>query len=133
IIRIPIDHYRRETLIALCDSGFTRIAASEYRELPRAIGYIDSSTSALTECIAKHRRLLDRLDGEEATERRSALERKSRLIERGARPWVEWVERLKTLDQPGTLPDHLERLRTLLERLEFDPARDSINDSAAIA
>jgi hypothetical protein len=133
IIRVPIDHYRREALIALCDSGFTRVAASEYRELPRAIGYIDSSTLALTECIAKHRQLLERLGGKEATERRSALEHKRHLIERGARAWVELVERLKTLHQPGTLPDHLQRLRTLLERLEFDPARDSLHDSAAIA
>jgi len=133
IIRIPIDGYRRDALVALCDSGFTRIAAVNHRELLCEIGYIDISTLPLTDCIGKHRKLIEGLDDAEAPERRSSVERKRHLIERGATAWIELVERLATLDQPGTVPNHLERLRTLLEWLRFDPARDSIKDSAAIA
>ncbi|HLW70145.1 MAG TPA: PD-(D/E)XK nuclease family protein [Candidatus Binataceae bacterium] len=133
ILRLPLEGFPRESLIALCHSALMPLAAARYRALPREAGYIDQSTRPLWECFAQRRRALaDALATAEGDDR-DRLARRLATLERGADVWAELLEILNALATPATVASHLARLVATLERLGFDPAAASLSDSAARA
>ena len=133
VLRLPLDGFPREALIALCDSALMPLPATSYRTLPREAGYIDQTTRPLVECLARRREALaDALAAADESDR-DQVARRLTTLERGARVWADLLEILNALATPATVTEHLARLITTLERLGFDPAAASLHDVAARA
>ncbi|MGH7837207.1 MAG: hypothetical protein ACREQC_05190, partial [Candidatus Binataceae bacterium] len=134
LVRLPLEAFPRERLIALCDSPLMPLRAARYRTLPREAGYIDHTTRPLAECLASRREALrDALAAAEPEAQHDQIARRLAALERGAAVWAELLETLTTLVTPATLADHVMGLVATLERLGFDPAAASLSDSAARA
>jgi superfamily I DNA/RNA helicase/RecB family exonuclease len=134
ILRIPTQDYHRDSMLSLCRAPFVRFAAARYPELPAQVGYIDRKTRPMAACIESRRAELDRVL-EQKTDR-AQIEIRRRLLDfgRAAQAWSELPDLLSTLETPATLAKYVAKTLGMLDRLGFDPARDSLIDpSAAVA
>ena len=134
ILRIPTQDYHRDSMLRLCRAPFLRFAAARYHELPAQVGYIDRKTRPLSVCIESRRAELT-LTMEQKTGRAQLEPFRRRLahLDRAAQAWSELIDLMATLDAPATLADHVVKTLGVLGYLGFDPARDSLIDSAAAA
>jgi RecB family exonuclease len=138
LLRIPIHEYPREQLVALCNSGFFRLDAAAYSELPAQAGYIDRSTRPLPECVERLRgQLTDAVpnspNSSEASIRNQALRRKLERLVRGAAAWNKLLEWLESLEATATVTEHVANLLQVLDRLGFDSPTNTLADSIAVA
>jgi len=131
ILRIPTHDYHRDRMLSLCTAPFLRFAAARYNELPAQVGYIDKKTRPLAECIESRRVELNRAL-EQKTDR-GEIRRRLRHLDLAAQAWNELLDLLGTLEAPATLADYVAKTLGVLDRLGFDPVRDSLTDSAAAA
>src|SRR5215469_608426 len=133
ILRIPAQDYHRDNMLSLCRAPFVRFAAAQYPELLTQVGYIDRKTRPLAVCIESRRAELNRIM-EQKTDR-AQIETRRRLLDfdRAAQAWIELLDLLATLETPATLAKYVAKTLNVLDRLEFDPARDSLIDSSAAA
>ncbi|HKV53218.1 MAG TPA: PD-(D/E)XK nuclease family protein [Candidatus Binataceae bacterium] len=132
ILRIPSEDYSRETLLSLCNAPFVRLDAAAYREIPAEVGYIDRGTRPLADCVAQRRAELSAaLEGAPNTAEAQRLDRKLDQFNRGAESWCQLLATLESLEHDATISDHVANLFGVLERLDFDPAGDSLADESA--
>ncbi len=131
IIRIPLENYRRDALVALGDAPFASNSLKRYRSLPGEAGYLDRKTRSLEECFK--RRLLE-LESivEGPPELRNRISNQLDRLRRGAAAWLQLTDALATLEPPATLREHLRRLTELLKRIGFDPIARSVTGAAAL-
>lgn len=134
ILRIPLQDYHRESLLSLCRAPFVRFEAARYEELPGHIGYIDQKTRPLATCIESRREeLAQALEQNSDSAHREILVSRLQHLERGRQAWCELIELLATLEAPATIAAYVAGTLGVLERLGFDPVRESSGDSAAAA
>jgi ATP-dependent helicase/nuclease subunit B len=134
ILRIPAQDYSRDSILSLCRAPFVQFAAARYPELPAQANYIDRKTRPLAVCIESHRAELSRAL-EQETDPAQLETRRRRLLHfnRAAQAWSELLDWLATLESPATLAGHVAKTLGVLDRLGFDPVRDSLLDCSAAA
>jgi ATP-dependent helicase/nuclease subunit B len=134
VLRIPLEDYRRDRLLSLCRAPFLRFPASQYDDLPALAGYIDRKTQPLAECIERRKTKLQQALAESSHDART-LRLRSELaaLERAGEPWGQLLESLAMLEPATTIPIHVARIADVLDRLGFDPLRESVSDAAAVA
>src|SRR5216683_1355272 len=134
ILRIPTQDYHRDSMLSLCRAPFLRFAAARYYELPAQVGYIDHKTRPLALCIESRRAELTlALEQKTDSAQMEGLRRRLAHFDRAAQAWNALLDLLATLETPATLADYVVKTLGVLDRLGFDPARDSLTDSAAAA
>jgi superfamily I DNA/RNA helicase/RecB family exonuclease len=134
LLHVPISNYHRDNLLGLCRAPFLRFAAAQYHELPRQVGYIDANTRPLARCIELRRTEIESARQQE-TEGVWAdnLPKGLMHLERAGDAWSEFLKALATLETTATISDHVAQMLSVLDQLGFDPVRDSMTDSAAVA
>ncbi len=134
VLRIPLTDYHRDNLLSLCRAPFLKFPASRYEQVPARAGYIDRKTRPLAACIESRRTELVRaLERNTADTRVETLRRQVALLERAAPAWDELLELLAPLERPSPIAAHVVRTLRVLDRLAFDPLRESLTDSSAAA
>jgi ATP-dependent helicase/nuclease subunit B len=134
ILRIPTQDYHRDSMLRLCRAPFLRFAAARYHELPAQVGYIDRKTRPLSVCIESRRaELTHALEQKTAGAQLEPFRRRLAHFDRAAQAWSELIDLMATFEAPATLADYVGKTLGVLDRLGFDPARDSFVDSAAAA
>jgi ATP-dependent helicase/nuclease subunit B len=134
ILRIPTDDYHRDSILSLCRAPFLRLAAARYQELPAQVGYIDRKTRPLAVCIESRRAELNRVLEEKTDGAQiDALGRRLHHFGQAAQAWTRLLDLLATLETPATIAEYVARTLVVLDRLGFDPVRDSLIDAAAAA
>jgi superfamily I DNA/RNA helicase/RecB family exonuclease len=134
LLRIPLRNYHRDSLLSLCRAPFLKLAAARYRDMLELAGYIDQQTRPLRECIDSRRaELLRTLNSKPRTVGLQSLGHQLTDFDRAAQAWSDLMALLATLEPPATIADYVDRLLGVLDRLGFDPVRDSLADSAAAA
>jgi len=124
LVRVPTTRFSRESLAALCRSAHLHALRPGMARILAEVGYLDAHARPLEQCFARHldglRLSLEKkeLTGEDANGIKAQIAR----IERSRKDLVVALDALQPLGEPGTLRDHLERLRIALEILRFDPA-----------
>ncbi|MBV8359869.1 MAG: exodeoxyribonuclease V subunit gamma [Deltaproteobacteria bacterium] len=131
ILRIPAQNYHRDNMLSLCRAPFMRFAAARYPELPAQVGYIDKETRSLAECIESRRAELSRALQQKTDSTRLEIRRRLRDFDRAAQAWSTLLDLLVTLETPATLARYVAKTLNVLDRLKFDPLRDSLVDSSA--
>jgi ATP-dependent helicase/DNAse subunit B len=131
ILRIPLEDYRHDALLAFSGGPFARPAAADYRTFLAEVGYLDRRTRSLAGCVERRRNELADDTSAAAAGRESQVNHLDRL-ERGAGTWGELLDALATLEPPATWREHLERLVALLERIGFDPFAGSLTGDGAL-
>ena len=134
ILRIPGADYHRDSLLSLCRAPFLHFTAARFETLPALAGYIDRKTRPLAVCIETRQVELRRtIERESGHDRADALRRRLAYLDLGAQAWNQLLDALATLELPAALGEYVTKVLRVLDSLGFDPARDSLTDSAAAA
>lgn len=133
LLRVPLDGYRRESLLAICDAPLIDARLARFRSIPSDIGYIDRTTRPFHECVESYRRGLTESVARHGTEEQVRLTGRLDHFQSGADAWRNLLEAFAAFETTATIHEHLENLRSLLERLRFDPLAGSLIDSTAKA
>jgi superfamily I DNA/RNA helicase len=134
LLRIPLHNYHRDGLLSLCRAPFVKLVAARYQSMPALAGYIDRPTRPLRECMDSRRaELLRVLNSKPDAVELETLRHQLTYLDDAAHAWGDLLELLATLEPPATIADYVNRTLGVLDRLGFDPARDSLTDSAAAA
>ncbi len=133
LLRVPLDGYRRESLLAVCDAPLIDPRLARFRSIPLDIGYIDRTTKPFHECVENYSRRLTESVARQGAEEQARLTDRLDHFQSGADAWLDLLEAFAAFETTVTIDEHLENLRTLLERLRFDPLAGSLIDSTAKA
>ncbi len=133
LLRVPLDGYRCDALLAVCDAPLIDAGLARFRSIPLDIGYIDRATKPFYECVENYRRRLTESVVRQGTEEQARHTGRLDHFQAGAEAWLNLLEAFATFEITATIHEHLENLRTLLERLRFDPLSGSLIDSTAKA
>jgi ATP-dependent helicase/DNAse subunit B len=133
LLRIPLNGYRCDAIAALCDAPLIEVRVAEFRSLPAEAGYVDRATRPLKECLEKRRRELSEIGAQRGDKESPNVASRESYFDRGAQAWSDLIEGFETLEADACLQEHLENVRSLLERLHFDPLSGSLTDPAAKA
>jgi superfamily I DNA/RNA helicase len=138
VLHAPRDRFSRESLASLCRSPNLKTVSRGLVRVLDEIGYVDAGARPLMDRLDSFVRDLQGAAEKQTDEgRRGKIEARLKRIEQ-ARPHFERIlDALAPLVNPGTLDDHLARLRVALNTLGYDPAANfdlkSAHDDSARA
>ncbi len=133
ILRLPLEHYRREAIEGVLASPQLAILKPSFRSLLAECGYLDSTTHPLDRCLEDRLDVLRRELDASPPDRKPGAQRRLDRVARAAPAFQQFLALLARLESRASVAVHARRAAQTLGQMRFGmPAegRESAADAA---